>query len=77
MTKTLFANMLVSDLSEKHLQRKIELCDNVLQVYDKIDPGESNQRANVVFELNCAQIISIKRKLKRKLIKRDQALVGK
>lgn len=64
-----------SDLPEKFLQRKIDLCRNVLEVYDKIDPGESNQRANVIFELNCATIMQYKAKLSRNLIKKDDALV--
>lgn len=71
MSKMSFAE----NLPEKLLQRKIELCENVLKVYDKIDPGESNQRTNVIFELNCATIFQTKRKLSRKLIKRDDAMV--
>lgn len=63
------------DLSENFLKRKIKLCQQVLDVYDKINPGESNQRANVVFELNCATIIQIKTNLNRNLIKQDEALV--
>lgn len=53
----------------------MEVCEEILKVYDKIDPGETSQRANVMFELNCARIIQTKAKLNDDCIKRDQAIV--
>jgi hypothetical protein len=51
------------ELSEKLLKRKVELCENILGIYSKVDPGQTTQRINVMFELHCAKVIEIKRKL--------------
>lgn len=64
-----------ADLSEQQLLRKMELCSNILKVYDAIDPGEANQRNNVMFELKCATIVQTKIKLSLNLISRQQAIV--
>lgn len=66
-----------SDLSEQLLQRKIDLCQSILKVYGAIDPGETNQRMNALFELSCATIIQTKIKLQRQYIRKDEAIVGK
>lgn len=63
------------DLKENQLQRKIELCQNLMEVYDKIDPGEANQRTNVAFELDCATIVNTKNRMKRNLIRKNEAVV--
>jgi len=68
-------NFLFLDLSEQLLQRKIELCKSLLRVYDAIDPGETNHRTNVTFELNCATIIQRKLELNRNQIDREEANV--
>lgn len=65
----------LADLPEQLLQRKIEICENLLRVYNAIDPGEANQRTNVMFELKCATIIQTKHKFNRKLIDKEQATV--
>lgn len=66
----------VADLPENLLERKIALCETCLTIYDAVDPGEANQRANVLFELNCARIIQVRGKLNRNLISREDATVG-
>lgn len=63
------------DLSEQLLRRKMEICENILRVYDAVDPGEANQRNNVMFELKCATIIQTKIKLSQNVIERQQAIV--
>lgn len=73
--KLMSAIFISTDLSEQQLQRKIEICGNILRVYDAIDPGEANQRNNVMFELKCATIVQTKIKLSRNLIERQQAIV--
>lgn len=65
----------IADLPEKLLERKIALCESCLTVYDAVDPGEANHRANVLFELNCARIIRTKGKLSRNLVSRGDAIV--
>lgn len=65
----------IADLPENLLERKISLCETCLTTYDAVDPGEVNQRANVLFELNCARVIQVKRKLNRNLISREDAIV--
>jgi hypothetical protein len=62
------------DLTDKSLQRKINLCENVLAIYDKVDPGRTNNRTNVLFELNCARIIECQLKFDKNLIKQSDAL---
>lgn len=74
---SLFNSRNILDLSEKLLQRKIDLCRSILKVYDAIDPGETNQRLNALFELNCATIIQTKIKFQSQNVKRDEAIVGK
>lgn len=63
------------ELPHQLLQRKIDICENVLRVYDAIDPGEASQRTNVLFELKCATIYQIKHKLNQKRIDKTQATV--
>lgn len=53
----------------------MEICENILRVYDAVDPGEANQRNNVMFELKCATIIQTKIKLSQNVIERQQAIV--
>ena len=48
--------------------KKMQLCNDVLKVYDVLDPGRTILRSNVVFELNCAKIIKAKFDILRKLI---------
>lgn len=67
---------LILDLSVEKLRRKIELCKNVLAVYDKVDPGQTNQRTNVIFELNCAKIIECQLKYRQNLVNKLDALVS-
>lgn len=67
--------LVFSDLPEQMLQRKIDLCRNILRVYDAIDPGGANQRTNVLFELNYATIVQTKIKFQSKFIERDEAIV--
>jgi hypothetical protein len=64
-----------ADMKENQLQRKIELCKNLIEVYDKVDPGETNQRTNIVFELCCATIVATKNKVKRNLTKKNEGIV--
>jgi uncharacterized membrane protein len=47
------------------LKRKIDLCENAISIYDKVDPGQTTQRINVMFELHCAKVVQIKRKMLR------------
>jgi hypothetical protein len=56
------------------LHRKIA-CNEVLEIYDVLDSGFTNQRTNVVFELNCARIIEIKRKFGLGLVTKNEAEV--
>ena len=65
------------DLNEDFLMRKIQLCQNVINIYDKVDPGRTNQRTNAIFELNCARIIECQRKYARNLINKSDALVSR
>lgn len=48
--------------------KKMHLCNDVLKVYDVLDPGRTILRSNVVFELNCAKIMKAKCDILKKLI---------
>lgn len=48
--------------------KKMHLCNDVLKVYDVLDPGRTILRSNVVFELNCAKIMKAKCDIFKKLI---------
>lgn len=72
---TKFTTKSFSDLSERLLQRKTELCRNLIEIYDKIDPGETTQRMNILFELNCAIIVETRLKLLQNRVKRHEAQV--
>lgn len=63
------------DISSTILQRKIELCENVLATYEAIHPGRTTERMNVIYELNCAKIIEMKIKLNCNSISRENAMV--
>lgn len=64
-----------TELPENLLQRKIDLCKNTLEIYNSVDPGRTNQRMNIIFELNCANIIDMKNKLSKNLINKNNAMV--
>ncbi|XP_070490459.1 SET domain-containing protein SmydA-8-like [Chironomus tepperi] len=62
------------ELSENLLQRKIDLCNNVLDIYNTVHPGRTDQRMNIIFELNCAKIIDMKTKLSKNLINKTNVM---
>lgn len=68
-------NFYILELSEIILRRKIDLCENVLSIYDKISPGRTNHRMNIIFELNCAKIIECQVKYGKSLIDKIDAMV--
>lgn len=51
------------NLSDKDLMRKIQLCHDVLEAFEVLEPGCSNSIANVSFELNGAKIVEAQRKV--------------
>jgi hypothetical protein len=63
------------ELPEELLRRKIELCENVLKVYNAINPGQTNERMNVIFELNCARLIETKIKSSQSIVHKHEAMV--
>lgn len=67
--------IVLSDLSDDLLQRKLTLCNEVLETYDILDPGRNNQRTNVIFELNSARVVEAKRKLGKKLASKEETQV--
>lgn len=59
--KLALINIICLDLSNEQLKRKIDVCQDVIRIYDKVDPGQTSQRTNVLFELHSARIIEQKR----------------
>lgn len=54
------ANFPIENLSLKLLNRKIELCNEILHFFNVFEPGNSNSVANVKFELSLAKIAQFK-----------------
>ena len=47
------------------VERKLQVCLDVLQTYDKVDPGLNKWRQSVVTEINKARIaLKLKNKIK-------------
>lgn len=68
--------LVLSDLTDDVLSRKIEVCEDVIRVYDKINPGETSNRMNALFELNCARIMKAKIDVQQSRLKRQEAIVS-
>lgn len=62
------------DLTSEQLKRKIDVCEDVMRIYDFVDPGQTSQRTNVLFELHSARVVELKRYKDTK--RRDEVLVS-
>lgn len=61
------------DLTSEQLKKKIDVCEDVMRIYDRVDPGQTSQKTNVLFELHSARVIELKRTKDPK--RRDEVLV--
>ncbi|XP_069699805.1 SET domain-containing protein SmydA-8-like isoform X2 [Periplaneta americana] len=54
---------LLSELSSRQLERKINLCTELLEIADVLDPGASRIRGLLLYDLQAAMVVQAKRDL--------------
>ena len=64
----------VSDLTASQLTRKLEICDELIDVLSILEPGISNSSLNVKFEKSAAHIGQIKNDYKLGIVNHDKAV---
>nr|CAD7455694.1 unnamed protein product [Timema tahoe] len=63
----------LSDLSDEHLERKIDLCHELLEVADALSPGMSRMRGVLLFELQAAMVVNTRREFESDQITKERA----
>lgn len=48
-------------MNDKCLQRKIDLCHELLEIADILEPGYSRFRGNLLYDLQSAMVVQAKR----------------
>jgi hypothetical protein len=54
-------SLLFSDLSDELLERKIQLCQELLEVGDILEPGHSKFRGSLLYDLHEAMMVQVRR----------------
>ncbi|CAG2065877.1 unnamed protein product [Timema podura] len=67
----------ISELSDEHLERKIDLCHELLEVADALSPGMSRMRGVLLFELQAAMVVNTRREFESEQITKERAQVTK
>ena len=67
---------LFTELSSKLLERKINLCTELLAVADILEPGASRLRGLLLYDLQAAKLVQAKRDLASKKILKADAQVS-
>jgi len=62
--------------SLKQVRRKVELCRQVLAALEKIDPGLSATRGNILEELGAPQLVLLQHGLRSRKMERSQVIDG-
>ena len=68
--------LLFTELSNKLLERKINLCTELLEVADILDPGASRLRGLLLYDLQVAMVVQAKRDLASNKITKAAAQVS-
>ncbi|CAG9564520.1 unnamed protein product [Danaus chrysippus] len=63
----------LNELPENLLQRKIDICHELLEVADKLDPGWSRFRGTILLELEAAMTIKIKKEFEADMLTKTEA----
>lgn len=64
-----------SEISEENLNRKIELCQELLDVADILEPGFSKFRGLLLYDLQAAVVVQAKRRYDSGEISREDVEV--
>lgn len=67
--------IIFTDLSDELLERKIDYCNELLEVVDILDPGYSVIRAQILNELQAAMAVQAKRQFNDDKITKEAAQV--
>ncbi|KAJ9579509.1 hypothetical protein L9F63_004828 [Diploptera punctata] len=72
----MYGNMkgyLLSELSDALVERKINLCTELLEIADVLDPGASRLRGLLLYDLQAAMVVQAKRDLENEKITKSAA----
>lgn len=67
--------MQITELSDYLLKRKIDLCHELLEVADNVDPGWSRFRGTILLELQAAMMMQTKRDFEDEKLTKEGAQV--
>lgn len=62
-------------MNDKCLRRKIDLCHELLEIADILEPGYSRFRGNLLYDLQAAMVVQTKRDYDNETITKDAAKV--
>lgn len=65
------------EMSDKCLQRKIDLCNELLEIAALLEPGHSRFRGNLLYDLQAAMVVQAKRDYEHEKITKEAAKVIK
>ncbi|OWR49372.1 hypothetical protein KGM_209725 [Danaus plexippus plexippus] len=63
----------LKELPENLLSRKIDICNELLEVAEKLDPGWSRFRGSILLELEAAMTIKIKKEFEAEMLTKTEA----
>lgn len=66
---------MILELTDAGVQRKIDLCNELLEIAELFEPGWSHFRGNLLLDLQEAMVIQIKREFAKDLITKQGAQV--
>lgn len=66
-----------ADLTDEILERKLEICHELLDIMDDLSPGFSKIRGSILYELQATMVVQTKRELQRSKITKEAAQVIK
>lgn len=65
-------NYLIYQLSDQQLSRKIELCKEIMQVFNIIEPGLTKLRGVTLYELHAPLMVLLTRQFERGTVKKEE-----
>lgn len=71
-----FNSFLLLELNDKCLQRKIDLCNELLEIAEILEPGYSRFRGNLLYDLQAAMVVQAKRDYEIEKITKEAAKVN-
>ncbi|CAH0563607.1 unnamed protein product [Brassicogethes aeneus] len=66
---------LINELTEDQLQRKIDICNELLSIFDIIEPGYTRIRGVTLYELHAPLMILLTKKFEKNLVSKQELKV--